>query len=182
MKDEILSTGDSIYSEIAKVRQQLDAALKGIREEFDEHRDSINDNTNEVQANYEYLCRIDAKIEKLAERMDELQMKLSTIIPMPAFEEEQNARIELSEKEKEVFMIMYASEEKALTYRDVARIMDESDFLVSGYITNLIEKGIPIIKKYMGHTAYLLLDKRFRDLQAKNNVLNINQTTVKQFF
>lgn len=182
MKDELLNTGSSLSLEIAKIKQHLDAALRGIRDEFDEHRESINDNTNEVQANYEYICRLDAKIDKVTEKIEELQLKLSTLIPLASFEEEQPAKIELSEKEKEVFLILYASEEKPMTYRDIAKVMNESDFLVSGYITNLIEKGIPIIKKYIGHAAYLMLDRRFRELQAKNNILNINQKTVKQFF
>ncbi len=181
MSDEILDTGSSL--EIAKVKQQLDAAFKGIREEFDEHLESINDNTNEVQANYEYMCRLDAKIEKIAERLDEMQARLSTIVPLSHYDEEPAVpAIELTQKEKEVFLILYASEEKPLTYKDIARIMGDSDLLISGYITNLIEKGVPVIKKYMGHSAYLMLDRRFRELQAKNNMLAINQTTVKQFF
>ncbi len=180
MSDEILDTGSSL--EIARVKQQLDAAFKGIREEFDEHLESINDNTNEVQANYEYMCRLDAKIEKIAERLDEMQARLSTIVPLSHYDEEPVPAIELTQKEKEVFLILYASEEKPLTYKDIARIMGDSDLLISGYITNLIEKGVPVIKKYMGHSAYLMLDRRFRELQAKNNMLAINQTTVKQFF
>ncbi len=183
MKDDIIHTGDSIYSDIAKIKQQFDAALKGIREEFDDHLESINDNTNELQANYEYICRLDGKIDKLTERLDELQSKLSTIIPLSSYDDEPVAgRVELTEKEKEVFMILYASEERPLMYREIARTMNESEFLISGYITNLIEKGVPVIKKYIGQHSYLMLDKRFRDQQAKHNLLNINQTTVKQFF
>ncbi len=184
MVNEILDTGSSLHSEIAKVKQHLDAAFKGIREEFDEHLESINDNTNEVQANYEYICRLDTKIDRLAEKLDELTSRLSTVIPLSHYDDDEPLvpKIELTQKEKEVFLILYASEEKPLTYKDIARIMGDSDLLISGYITNLIEKGIPVMKKYLGHSAYLMLDRRFREMQAKNNMLAINQTTVKQFF
>ena len=41
-----------------------------IKQEFLEHLDSINQNTNEIQANYEYLKEFETKLEKLRERID----------------------------------------------------------------------------------------------------------------
>ena len=56
-----------------KGNYKIDKATAGrdlkrrIKEEFDEHLGSINENTNEIQANYEYLCNTDSKIDKLNE-------------------------------------------------------------------------------------------------------------------
>ena len=37
---------------------------------------------------------------------------------------------------------------------------------------------VPILKQYIRNTTYLSLDNRFREEQAKRNVLNISQTTL----
>ena len=52
----------------------LKDAFNVVREELDDHREAINQSTNEIQTNYEYLCKLDSKIEKLGERIDELTM------------------------------------------------------------------------------------------------------------
>lgn len=152
---------------------KINAALNAMREELDEHRESINETTNEIQANYEYLLRLDEKIEKLNEKIGTLMMTRQK-----ANEQQQ---IELTEQEKAVFLLIYCSSEKPLSYAEIAESLDQSELLVANYVTNMIEKGIPIRKRYLNHTVFLELDKEFRDLQAKHNILRINQTTMKQF-
>ncbi len=173
MKQEVFRSSDNFFL----LKKEIDS----LKEELSEHMDSINDNTNEIQANYEYLCRLDSKIEQLKEQVKELMLmlKASGIEPKP---EALHIDAELSEKEKGVFLVLYtASEQKPLTYAEIAQILKEEEYLVAGYVTNLIEKGIPIIKRYINKTVYLALDKEFRDLQAKKNILKISQTTVRQF-
>ncbi len=168
-------------SEAERLNQKLDAALKGIREEFDEHRESINDNTNEMQANYEYISRVDEKISKVEEQLSQLQNWLSRVAGLPQFETQQK-EIELTEKEKEVFLILYtASDEKPLSYQQIAEATEESDFLVKGYVTNMIEKGVPIQKRYVDGKVYLSLEQDFKELQAKNKIVKLSQKTVSEF-
>ena len=50
--------------------------LAEIKDELNDHLDAINHSTNEISSNYEYLCEIDFKINKLAERLDQLQLFL----------------------------------------------------------------------------------------------------------
>ena len=52
-KGETLST---------KMQSQLKSAFNKIKQEIDDHRQSINENTNEIQTNHEYLNVIDAKV------------------------------------------------------------------------------------------------------------------------
>ena len=47
--------------------------------------------------------------------------------------------------------------------------------LARQYITNLLEKGIPIQKKYIKQRPYIYLDQKFKNLQAKKNILKIEQ-------
>ncbi|MEK6828081.1 MAG: hypothetical protein AABX78_01910, partial [Nanoarchaeota archaeon] len=47
-----------------------------IKQEFEEHLQAINENTNEISANYEYICELESKLDKLSERVDQIQMYL----------------------------------------------------------------------------------------------------------
>ncbi len=171
--DNIL--GDNL---VASFKNQFDAVLRGVREEFDEHRDSINDNTDEIEANYELLCKLEAKVDKLQEQFEQLQLTLAmgNAPSMPV------QSIDLDEKEKEVFLILYTGPScRPVTYREVASAMKESEFLVRGYITNLIEKGVPIEKRYINEVAYVSLNPSFRERQAKENLVKLSQKTMAEF-
>ena len=178
MERSLFNTGSNAADDL---RQRFDAALKGVREEFDDHRESINDNTSEIEANYELLGRLDAKVERLEAQLEQLQLSLSQILgstsqPQPI------GSIELDEREKDVFLVLYtAADEKPLTYRDIASAMKESEFLVRGYITNMIEKGVPIAKRYVNDVAYISLDSSFKDRQARENIVKLSQRTVSEF-
>jgi len=47
--------------------------------------------------------------------------------------------------------------------------------LARQYITNLLEKGIPVQKKYISAKPYIFIDPKFKNLQAKKNILKIEQ-------
>jgi len=160
---------------IKELRENLDSNLKDIKEQFTQHLDSINDNTNEIQANYEYTTQLDNKIEKLAQRLDQIQLFLKQLTDRdvaPNVEEYQVQ--ELTLKEKQVFLVLYPLDaNKVLSYRAIASEINLTESLVKQYVTNLIEKGIPIIKEYRLGKPYLRLDPKFKELQAKQNILNI---------
>jgi hypothetical protein len=162
---------------IDKIEDNLSKSFTNIKEAFDDHRESINQNTNEIQSNYEYLCKLEAKMDKLAERIDELTLLLTqgnhTVIRSVEKEEEPQYIIpELSPREREVFLVLYTSED-SLTYQQIARKTALNASLIMNYLVTLISKGVPIIKKYMNNEVYVLLDNDFKQLQAKKNILNI---------
>ncbi len=175
VSNSVLQPGSSAHG-VEHLRQMIELALKGVREEFDDHRDSINDNTYEIEANYELLCKLDAKVDGLQEQLERLQLFLSSQ------KTAMRPSIELDEKEKEVFLILYtASSESPLTYRNIAAAVKESEFLVRGYITSMIEKGVPVQKRYVSDAAYISLDSSFKDLQARQNIVKLSQRTVAEF-
>jgi DNA-binding CsgD family transcriptional regulator len=157
-------------SDLGKLKNTLKNAFMKIKGEFDDHRDSINQNTNEIQSNYEYLCRIDSKIDKLSERIDELTMFM---------QQDQSSKdykvSDLTSREKEVFLVLYANEAE-LGYKEIARKSGLTENLVICYISNLMTKGIPILKKYVEGDAKLIIDPDFKEYQMKNNVVGINET------
>lgn len=181
MERSLFNTGSIGSSPSEELKQRFEAALKGIREEFDDHRESINDNTSEIEANYELLCRLDAKVDRIEAQLEQFQLSLSQFLGSPSQPLAQ-APIELEEREKDVFLVLYtAADEKPLTYRDIASAMKESEFLVRGYITNMIEKGVPITKRYVNDVAYVSFGRHFKDRQAKENLVKLSQRTVGEF-
>ena len=176
-----LNIASSQASAVEALRERFDAALKGVREEFDDHCESINDNTNEIEANYEMLGKLEAKVDRLEAQLEQLQLSLSQILGSSSQPQPIDS-IELDERGKEVFLVLYtAADEKPLTYRDIASVMKESEFLVRGYITNMIEKGVPIAKRYINDVAYISLDSSFKDRQTRENIVKLSQRTVREF-
>jgi predicted transcriptional regulator/exonuclease VII small subunit len=163
------------------IKQTFEAALKGIREEFDEHLESINDNTNEIEANYEILKRVENKVDRVEEHLEQLHLAVSKLVDTSS-EPTKEKNIDLDEREKDVFLILYtSSDRKPLTYKQIASALKESEFLARGYITNMIEKGVPISKRYLNDKAYVSLDSEFKEKQAKQNIVRLSQKTVAEF-
>ena len=54
--------------------------LAQLKEEGTEHLAAINENTEEISANYEYLIEVEQKIDRLTARMDELQMMVRDLM------------------------------------------------------------------------------------------------------
>ena len=160
---------------VVSLNNSLKSVFNQIKEEFSDHLDTINQNTNEIQGNYEFLCELDSKIEKLNERIDEIAMLLKQkdiiVEKRPAFEV-----LPLTRKEQEVFLALYILEDEkgSATYAEIARRIAYSESLVQAYITNLISKGVPVLKRYIGNDVFLNLDKNFKQIQAKENLLKIS--------
>jgi len=158
------------------VKQELKEDLSSVKAEFEEHLQAINENTNEIQSNYEYLCDIDGKLDKLSERIDKIQLFLKS---NSSYVDEGEKIFEvrpLTRTEKEVFIVLYALEDEqgVVSYLDIARKTGLQYNLISNYITSMIEKGIPIMKRYIHNKPYLKLDQEFKTLQAKENLLMID--------
>ena len=60
--------------ELVVLKSSLNKAFEQVKEQFEDHLESINENTNEIQGNFEYLCELDRKIDKLSEQVEQLNM------------------------------------------------------------------------------------------------------------
>ncbi|MEM4282065.1 MAG: winged helix-turn-helix domain-containing protein [Candidatus Woesearchaeota archaeon] len=158
-----------------------------IRDELDEHREAINENTIELQSNYEFLCELDRKIMRLAARVDELaaELKAFQARKSPAAEASnftQQKPVQkfviqpLTKKEKSVFLALYSlcQEKCGTTYAEIAANVGVSEQLIASYITALIAKGIPVLKRNHNGTIRLNLDQEFVQLQAKENIVGLD--------
>jgi len=166
----------SFFKRQRNVDKELKGAFLKIKKEFEEHLQAINENTNEIQSNYECLCEIEAKIDKLAERMDKIQLFLQSNSSFIAEDQKAFEIKPLTKTEQQVFMVLYALEDEKgmVSYADISRKTALSDDIISNYITSMIGKGIPILKKYINSRPFLKLDQEFKTLQAKENLLMID--------
>ncbi|GAF77674.1 unnamed protein product, partial [marine sediment metagenome] len=119
-------------------------ALKTIKKEFEEHLQAINENTNEIQSNYEYLSKIENKINKLTERLDQIQLFLQSNSNF-IIDRIENFEIKpLTRNEQYVFLVLYALEDEKgiVSYLDIAKKTGFPESLVRDYMTSIIEKGV----------------------------------------
>ena len=162
-----LSAGD--------IDRKLKHSFGKIKEEMDEHLQAINENTNEITSNYEYICELEAKIGRLTERMDKMQMFIEAHIGAESPAVEQIEIKPLSKAEQDVFTALYILQEEkgTVTFADIAEMARIEVEEVSAHVASMISKGVPVSKKFIDNEPYLKLDKEFKTLQAKENILHI---------
>lgn len=158
-------------------QQEIKRSIQDLRESSDDHLEAINENTNELQSNYEYAQALESKLNKLAERIDELYL----FVGLKQVQEHKKIP-NLTTVEKEVFLALYTlcEEKQYATYQEIAKQVNLSESLVMNYVTILIEKGIPIVKSYSDDKTRLKLSAFFKDLQTKQNILKINEDISQQ--
>ena len=165
-KQELLLSSDA-----PELRQQISTVLECMREELDDHRLAINENTDELVATNEFMNELGRRLDKLTERVDEL-----TLLIKGQKEEKQFSIQPLTGKEKEIFHALYVLTESQpyASYEQVARKTLLTKGIVMDQITSMIQKGVPVLKKLDGTKVFLKLDQEFRQLQAKKNVIGLN--------
>lgn len=162
-------------TELSQLNQCLKDTFCSIKEELEDHLTAINENTNETQSNYELVAELSAKLERIEERIEAMELLLS-FPKLPKKVEK------LSKKEEKVFLTLYKEEQNYLTYAEIASSLSLSESAIRYYIEMLINKGIPIIKKTVNNKVYLKLNPHFRREQAKKNILNLHPDLTLDMF
>lgn len=162
------------------VEKGLRKAFGRVKREFEEHLEAINENTNEIQSNYEILLRLESKIEKIESRINEIdrfikQFKSQHVYFIDEEEADSFSIMPLNKDEKKVFRAIYEleTEKVQITYSKIADILGISASLAREYVAALIEKGVPIMKNYLNQQVYVNLEPRFRNIQTTQNILNL---------
>jgi len=157
--------------ELVKLARGIQRAFKAVKGELDDHLESINQNTSEIQASSSLLSELDAKLDKISERLDELELVLN-----PA--KSKKLEIKLTPREQEVFMTLYLG--KRMPPAQIAKILGFTEDMVNMYILNIISKGVPVRRELVDDVLVFSLDSEFKDLQARRNVLEIDPRIAKQ--
>lgn len=154
---------------------ELKEAVKNIKNELDGHLEAINENTGEIQTSYECINEVNGKLEKLAERIESIEMFLQKYTNFTVVEKSFDVK-PLTKTEQHVFLVIYALEdEKGLvSYADIIKKTGLPGYVLSEYISRLMEKGIPLVKKYINNIPFIKLNPEFKRIQAKENILCID--------
>ena len=154
---------------------KIKRAFERIKEEMDDHLTAINENTKEIQNVYDYIAKIEEKIEKLNEKIEGVQLLLSQL------ENIKNPKKinDLTLKQQEVFLILYTNKE-FLSYEELSERTGFKVGKLKEIIKSLIKKGIPIIKKQQKDLELVKLDKTFRTLQTKSQIVEISEEVGKE--
>ena len=148
------------------MEQKVCAAFAAVKNEMDDHLDSINENTAEMQEQSGRIEELHDKFNKLQEQLEELRLMMANFMT-------QNKAYSLSDSEKNVFMVLYAVEQTPLSYADISMRTGLTELTVKAHIFSMINKGIPILERQISGQSFFRLDKKFKELQAKENVLKI---------
>ncbi len=154
-------------SRLEEIEKNIRAAFRAVKEEMEDHLTSINENTSELQEHASHLDGLEAKFEKLQEKVDEIHLMLSKLTS-------QNKEFSLTDSEKNVFMVLYAIEQTPLSYADISMRTGLTELAVKAHIFSMINKGIPILERTIDGQSFFRLDKKFKELQAKENLLQID--------
>jgi len=169
-----------ILGDLMVDEKSLKIAFKKIRDERDEHLESINQLTNELQTAFDYISELESKYDKLKEIVDELQIfKNSMLIN----DKSHFANIELSLDEQKLFLTLYVfGEKEPLSWRFIATRLNINDTLLRILISSLLDKKIPITKEKIGTEWYFNIDPRFRELQTKESIITIHESVSKGIY
>jgi septal ring factor EnvC (AmiA/AmiB activator) len=159
-----------------KVRE----AFRKIREERDEHLESINELTTELQSAFEYISDMEHKYDKLKEIIDELQMFKNSML---LNDKSHFSNVILSLDEQKLFLTLYVfGEKEPLSYKYLVKKLAMEENAVKMLLSSLLDKKMPITRERIGTEWYFNIDQRFRELQTKENLIKIHESVSKGIY
>ncbi|MBT3406930.1 hypothetical protein HN419_07280 [Candidatus Woesearchaeota archaeon] len=146
---------------------RLKASFEKVKEELDEHLQSINEGSGEIQNVQDNLAEVESKIDKLDSRVEELQLMISDLT---------KTDVDLKADEQKVFLALYMYESKTpLSYSDIARKTNLEELEVKSVMACLMTKGVELIHEVVDGKLYFRLHPDFKELQAKESVITIDE-------
>jgi len=174
------SKENKVVNGLKIVEKETKKAFSKVKKEFEEHLEAINENTNEIQSNYELMLKLEEKLDKIENSLSEInrfikQYKGQNVYFLDDQEANSFSILPLTNEEKQLFKAMYEMEAEGIkiTYSKIAEILSISTSLTREYVASLIEKGVPIVKNYLNQKIFLALEPEFREIQTKQNIVNL---------
>jgi hypothetical protein len=160
--------------------KKLREAFEKIKEERDEHLESINELTTELQSAFEYISGLENKYEKIKEITDELQMFKNSLL---LNDKSHFSNIILSLDEQKLFLTLYVfGEKEPLQYKFLTKKLALETDTIKMLLSSLLDKKIPITREKIGSEWHFNIDPRFRELQTKENLIKIHESVSKGIY
>ncbi len=142
-------------------------AFAKVKEEFNEHLDSINQNSSEIDVLHAKHSLLAEKIDKIDERLEHIELLLN----LKKKDYSYLKQIHLSFREKDLFNKLY-TQPSLLCSALAVELSCDAPF-VDQMITALMSKGIPIIRKQEKNDYTVALDPDFKEYHAVEGVVKV---------
>jgi hypothetical protein len=152
--------------DLIEIEEKLRKNLVLVKQNLSEHLSAINENTSELQSFFDYLQELDQKIEKLSQRIDQLQLQSHIPKEKPCF-------VPLNTTEKKIFLALY-TEETPLNCLEISQKSGVPMSIAREFLTSLSQKGIPLTRSFVNNQTFYKLNSQFKEWQAKENVINLS--------
>lgn len=163
----------SVQDELSGLKKGIKSAFGKVREEMDEHLDTINRNSNEIQSVYEFLMGLEGRLDKLSERVESLSLEKEC--PVREYEPVEA----LTSREQEVFLLVYTSSLPLSSFAIAERLgLDER--AVRRYLDGLMQKGVPLLEQRYDGRLHYSLELRFKDEQARRSLVRIDESVSRE--
>lgn len=171
-----------IDSKLDNFAKSLKSSFATVKEEFEDHLQAINENTDELNAQVNLISMLESKIDKLNEKYEAILLN---------FEKMQKKNIEISILEQRIFLVFYtAADNLPFTIGDLARKTNLNELMIRKAITSMKEKGIMLSERVIEGLTYFYLDFEFKQKQIKENLISlddnllrtVNETSLTKFF
>ena len=151
---------------MSNIIRNVRGEFHNVRQALEEHLTAINENTSEIQSLFDFLQELDVKIEKVSQRLDQLQLSQGVPLPKPTVEP-------LNQTEKKVFLVLY-TEETPLSFHELAAKANLPNSIIPECVSSLASKGIPFSRTFCNEQLFIKIDSVFKELQAKENIINLS--------
>lgn len=146
--------------------EKLKKQLFLVKENLSEHLSAINENTSELQSFFDYLQELEQKLEKISQRVDQIQLQVKVPKDKPYI-------APLNNTEKKLFLALY-TEENALNCLELSQKSGIPFSIIREHLNALSQKGIPLLRSFANNQTFYQIDARFKDWQAKENIINLS--------
>lgn len=157
---------------LTQMHNSMKYAFGAVKEEMEEHLQSINENTSEINDTADHLVELDSRLDKMEQRMEEIHMMFRQIINTTKIS------VDLHEDEQKIFVILY-THDSFLSAEDMATKFNLSARNVTDCLLSMSDKGVPIEKEMLNNEQYFKLESEFKALQAKEQIVKISPSVTQ---
>lgn len=169
----MLSVQKQVSKDLLAMEQMIRSSFKVVNEEFEDHLDAINENTQEIENQYESLCELNRKLEKLNERIDQISSMVKELV-------NERGSISLTLDEQRIFFVLYMHDDGFISFDDIAGRTHFNPDYARELITAMLDKGIKLTREIRDGKLHLKLNPYFKARQIRESIVKIDPAVVRQ--
>lgn len=179
-KGELIKSSKGVDMErggrLDKLEKNIRESFKNLKLELEDHLDSINDNTNELEHFSEIIYEFDNRLNKIEDTLEFIKNSLvNNDIKKPTGPR-------LNEKESDIFQAIFRQEGEPVLLASLSKEVGIPENSLKRVITAMVNKGIPIMQTNCATGKFFYLENDFREKQLKHNVLNLSTNLTLDIF